>query len=552
MAGKKSELEKLRISYKPKLPEMLKKGIEHVDIKEEGATTAVADTDEIKKHFPNIFGKPLLHFKEGAGPDKHPLKVGVVLSGGQAPGGHNVIIGIFDYIREMHPDSQLLGFLGGPKGIFTNNVRELTKEIIDDFRNTGGFDMIYSGRDKIKTRDDLQACKEVASQLELDAIVVIGGDDSNTNAAVLAEYFVENGQDTKVIGVPKTIDGDMKSDIIEISFGFDTCTKVYSELIGNICRDASSARKYWHFVKLMGRSASHVTLECALQTHPNIALIGEEVDQKGKTLQQIVEYIAGVVKKRAEAGKNFGILLVPEGLIEFIPEIRKLIEELNAILAKHEEYFKTIDLFTDKQEFINQKLSSDSSHVFSTLPARIQRQLLLDRDSHGNVKVSQIETEKLLIEQVSELLAQWKAEGDYKGKFSTQSHFFGYEGRCSAPSNFDADYTYSLGATAAVLIAFGKTGYMAGVSNLTKTPDHWRAVGVPLTSLMNIEMRKGKPEPVIKKALVELDGKPFKTFDENREKWEIEEDYVFPGAIQYFGPPEAADACNLNILLERG
>lgn len=484
------------------------------------------------------------------------MNAGVVLSGGQAAGGHNVITGLFDGLREINPESRLYGFLGGPRGIFEGEYVELTGDNLDSYRNSGGFDLIGSGRDKIDTPEKLAACREICEKLKLDALIIIGGDDSNTNAAFLAEYFLQQGNtQTVVIGIPKTIDGDLRNEKIEISFGFDTACKLYSEVIGNICRDAKSARKYWHFIKLMGRSASHVTLECALQTHPNIAMIGEEVDEKNMTLAQIVEYMAGVVKKRGEAEKFFGVCLIPEGLIEFIPEIRNLIGELNKILAEHAAYFEEIQDFTDRQEYVNQKLSKDSSYVFSSLPARIQHQLLEDRDPHGNVKVSKIETEKLIIEQVREYLAELAAEGriDKKisKKFNTQSHFLGYEGRCCAPSNFDANYTYSLGRTAALLAAFRKTGYMVAVTNLIAPPTEWKAGAVPITSLMNVETRKGKEEPVIRKALVDTGGKPFQLFKQNREDWEISDDYLYPGAIQYFGPPEVSDTPTKTLILER-
>ena len=557
MVNEKSALDKERTKYMPKIPAILRKRIQGISLKKGKATTCVSNAREIRKHFPKTYGRPMLTFAGGRGPKlASPLKVGVVLSGGQAPGGHNVIIGLLDGIKDINPKSRLFGFNGGPKGIFKKDYRELTKKTIDPYRNSGGFDMIGSGRDKIDSPERLAECKATCEQLELDALVIIGGDDSNTNGAVLAEYFLEQGLKTVVTGVPKTIDGDLRNKEIEVSFGFDTACKFYSEVIGNICRDANSARKYWHFIKLMGRNASHVTLECALQTHANIALIGEEVDKKKMTLAQIVKYAAEVVKKRAMAGKFFGVCLVPEGLIEFIPEIRKLINELNKILVEHDEYFQSIKRFSDQQEFVNQKLSKDSSHVFSSLPARIQQQLLYDRDDHGNVQVSKIETEKLLIEQVSELIAEWAMEGkaDKKvsEKFKPQSHFLGYEGRCSFPSNFDANYTYALGRTAAILIAFGQTGYMAAVTNLTALPEKWRAGGVPLTSLMNMETRKGQKVPVIRKALVDINGKPFKLFKQNRKKWEMEDDYIFPGAIQYFGPSRICDVPTITLLLERG
>ena len=476
----------------------------------------------------------------------------MVLSGGQAPGGHNVITGLSDALHEAHPDARLIGFLGGPRGILEGDYRELTPEVLGPYRNTGGFDVIGGGRDKIETDDQLSASRATCEKLGLDGLVVIGGDDSNTNAAVLSEYFVEHGVGTVVTGVPKTIDGDMKGSGVETSFGFDTATKVYSELIGNICRDAASARKYWHFIKLMGRNASHVALECGLRTRANITLIGEEIEEMGATLEQVVETVALAVRRRAEAGRSYGVCIVPEGLIEFIPEIRVLIGELNTILHEDAKYFETIKLFSDKQEFVNRKLSRDSSYAFSCLPARIQQQLLLERDSHGNVQVSRIDTEAMLVEQVEERIDEWSAKGDFPGKFQVQGHFFGYEGRSAAPSDFDADYTYALGHLAATLIAFGKTGYICAVQNLADAPDRWTAAGVPLTSLMQMEVRKGRPTPVIGKALVRTDGRPFLLYRSERGKWEIEDHYVFPGAIQYFGPSKISGAPTMTLMLEHG
>lgn len=549
-----SALEKARLGYAPRIPEILRRGIGGLAVQEDATPAAASrDADTIRTQFPQTHGRPGIRFVEGSGPGAaKPLAVGVVLSGGQAPGGHNVITGLFDALKAFHADSRLLGFLGGPKGILTARHEELTKERVDAHRNTGGFDLIRSGRDKIETAEDLERCRETSARLGLDGLVIIGGDDSNTNAAVVAEHFLAKGLGTCVVGVPKTIDGDLKSDQVEASFGFDTATKVYSELIGNICRDSRSAAKYWHFVKLMGRNASHVTLECALQTQPNIALIGEEVESRRLTLRQIVDGIAEVVRARANAGKNYGVCLIPEGLIEFIPEMRVLISELNVILHENEEYFKSIQTFLDRQEFINKKLTKDSSYVFSYLPARIQLQLLLDRDSHGNVQVSRIETEGLILEQVKEELAEWKSKGEFGGKFEAQQHFLGYEGRCAPPSNFDADYTYALGQTAAALVAFGRTGTMASVRDLTAPRDRWRAGGVPLTSMMQIEMRKGKPKPVIAKALVRMDGAPFRRLDASREGWQVEDAYLYPGPIQYFGPEEVCGALTKTLVLERG
>jgi pyrophosphate--fructose-6-phosphate 1-phosphotransferase len=476
----------------------------------------------------------------------------VVLSGGQAPGGHNVITGLFDALRDADPGSRLHGFLGGPKGIFTGEQCELTEKIVERYRNTGGFDMIGSGRDKIETEAQLEASARVARELDLDGLVIIGGDDSNTNAAVLAEYFLTQGVPTAVLGVPKTIDGDLKGAEVEASFGFDTATKVYSELIGNICRDARSAGKYWHFIKLMGRSASHVTLECALETRPNIALIGEEVRTREATLAEVVDQVAEVVRRRAEAGKHFGVCLVPEGLIEFIPEVRLLIDELNAMLSAQASEFEALEDFVAERAFVEERLSTERAEVFAALPERIQRQLLLDRDAHGNVRVSQIDTELLLTEKVRRRLAKWRSEGRFSGRFQVQNHFFGYEGRCAAPSNFDADYTYSLGRLAATLIAFEQTGYLCSVRHLAATPERWQATAVPLTSLMQIETRKGRPTPVIGKALVRMDDGPFLSFASAREDWEMNDHYLFPGAIQYFGPEEVCARTTMTLLLEQG
>jgi pyrophosphate--fructose-6-phosphate 1-phosphotransferase len=548
-----SALEKARLGYVPQIPEILRRGIRGLAVAEVPPAAGSRDDETIRGHFPRTHGRPGLRFVEGSGPrEVKPLVVGVVLSGGQAPGGHNVITGLFDGLKAFHGESRLFGFLGGPKGIMTAKYEELTKERVDAYRNTGGFDMIRSGRDKIETAEDLERCCETAGKLALGGLVVIGGDDSNTNAAVVSEHFLSKGLDVSVVGVPKTIDGDLKSDEVEASFGFDTATKVYSELIGNICRDAKSAAKYWHFVKLMGRSASHVTLECALQTQPNIAIIGEEVEEKKMTIRQIVDGIAEVIRTRSNAGKNYGVCLVPEGLIEFIPEMRSLISELNVILHENEEYFKSLQTFLDRQEFINKKLSKDSSYVFSYLPARIQMQLLIDRDSHGNVQVSRIDTEQLLLEQVKEQLGEWKSKGEFKGKFEAQHHFLGYEGRCAPPSNFDADYTYALGQTAAALVAFRKTGYMSSVRNLTAPRPQWRSGGVALTSMMQIEMRKGKPKPVIAKALVRTEGAPFKRYEAIRDSMTVEDAYLYPGPIQYFGPEEVCGALTKTLVLERG
>jgi pyrophosphate--fructose-6-phosphate 1-phosphotransferase len=478
------------------------------------------------------------------------MNAGVILSGGQAPGGHNVIAGLYDGIKKLNPKNKVYGFLGGPSGLTDNKYVEFSDDFIDAYRNTGGFDIIGSGRTKLETEEQFEQVIANCRALNITALVVIGGDDSNTNACVLAEYLLKNEAGIAVIGCPKTIDGDLKNQWIEASFGFDTATKVYSELIGNILRDANSAKKYWHFIKLMGRSASHIALECALKTHPNYTIISEEVAAKKRTLREIVEEIATLVKKRAAASKNFGIVLVPEGLIEFIPEVKQLISELNELLAENASYFDTLT-DDDKLQFVNSHLSAASSQAFSSLPGSIQQQLLMDRDPHGNVQVSRIETEKLLIDMVGDLLREWKAKGSYTGKFSAQNHFFGYEGRCAAPSNYDADYCYSLGYTAASLVGCGKTGYISSVRNTTKSADQWIAGGIPLTMMMNLERRHGKDKPVIRKALVELDGKAFQTYAAARENWAVEDEFQYPGPIQYFGPTEVCDQTTITIQLEK-
>lgn len=548
MGNETSALQKARAAYQPKLPGALRAADIHVEL---GASTEPdTDRDKIKQLFPNTYGQPVARIVKGASTLKtSPMRVGVVLSGGQAPGGHNVIAGLFDALKAANPQNRLFGFLKGPGGIIRNKFRELTADSIAPYRNTGGFDMIMSGRDKIEKPEDLAACKKNVADLDLDGLVIIGGDDSNTNAAVLAEYLKAQGSKTVVIGVPKTIDGDMKNEQIETSFGFDTCAKTYSELIGNIARDATSAVKYWHFIRLMGRAASHVALECALQTHANITLISEEVAAKGTTLEEIVDYIAGVVMKRAAEGKNYGVALVPEGLVEFISDIKTMIDELSSILGAEDAYLRTLTEHADRAQFICNKLSPASAKVYGWLPQTIQ-EVLLRRDSHGNVPVSQVETERLLIDLVSERIAEAKAEGKTDAKFSPLSHFFGYEGRCAAPSNFDADYCYSLGYAAAQLIRGGLTGYTVNIRNTTLTSDQWVAGGVPVTMMLNMEIRKGKPTPVIKKALVNLDGKPFQTLATNREKWALEDCFVFPGPIQYFGPSEVCDQPAITLALE--
>lgn len=551
MSSKKiSALQKARASYLPKLPPALLNGAK-VIVKEGEPTTAVADQEKIHELFPKTYGSPMITFEKTEGDDHPPVNVGVILSGGQAPGGHNVIAGLFDGIKSLNPDSKLFGFLGGPSGLTDNKYMELTSDIIDAYRNTGGFDIIGSGRTKLETPKQFEQGKENCLALGISALVVIGGDDSNTNACLLAEYYKDNDIPINVIGCPKTIDGDLKNEYIETSFGFDTACRVYSELIGNIQRDANSAKKYWHFIKLMGRSASHITLECALQTQPNIAIISEEVAAKKQTLEHIVEMIAGVVMKRAANGDNFGIVLVPEGLVEFIPEFKQLISELNDLLARETVAFNKLQSRDEKLVFINHHLSKDSSYVFSSLPQDIQMQLTLDRDPHGNVQVSLIATERLLAEMVEYRLKEYMAEGKYKGKFKTQMHFLGYEGRCAAPSNFDADYCYSLGYSAAALIGAGKTGYMASVRNLTKSANEWISGGVPITMMMNIERRHGEDKPVIQKALVKHEAGPFLYFVKNRNEWSVETEYVYPGPIQYFGPSEVCDQVTRTLQLER-
>lgn len=550
-----SPLQKARAAYQPKLPAVLEEHGPFVTLQEGSATTAVADSAGIRSQFPDTFGLPVVTFAPGAQRDTEPLTVGVILSGGQAPGGHNVIAGLYDGLKDLNPENKLLGFLGGPKGLMKDKSRLLTGDIIDAYRNTGGFDMIQSGRDKIEKPEEFEATVATCEKHGVRALVVIGGDDSNTNACLLAQYMLDKGKPIQVVGCPKTIDGDLKNEQIEISFGFDTATKVYSELVGNIERDANSAQKYWHFIKLMGRSASHIALECALQTQPNWCIISEEVAARRQTLKQIVGELAGAIKARADKGMNFGVVLIPEGLIEFIPEMQTLIRELNELLSETSEskpYFDSLKRDDDKLQFVNQKLTAPSSQAFSSLPLTIQLQLLSDRDPHGNVQVSKIETEKLLIDLVGDVLREWKATGAYKGKFSSQAHFFGYEGRCAAPSNFDADYCYSLGYTAAALIGGGRTGYLSSVRNLCLPAREWEAGGVPLTMMMNMERRHGAAKPVIRKALVALDGKPFAAFAARRQAWAEGTEYVYPGPIQYFGPAAVCDAVTKTLMLERG
>ncbi len=542
-----SALQKERAGYQPKLPKALQGAVK---VQEGAPTQSVDNQEDIKKLFPNTYGMPLVEFVPADSANNAKINVGIILSGGQAPGGHNVISGLFDEVKKLNPENRLYGFLMGPGGLVNHNYIEITAENLQAYRNTGGFDMIGSGRTKLEKEEQFEKGLEILRKLDIKAVVIIGGDDSNTNACVLAEYYAAKQYGVQVIGCPKTIDGDLKNDQIETSFGFDTATKTYSELIGNIERDCNSARKYWHFIKLMGRSASHIALECALQTQPNICLVSEEIESKDQTLNDIVEYIAGVVAYRAEQGNNFGVVLIPEGLIEFIPAIGRLIQELNDLLAAHGADYLNLDKDAQRK-YILEHLSAENKATFETLPEGVARQLSLDRDPHGNVQVSLIETEKLISEMVAAKLDQWKKEGKYAGKFSPLHHFFGYEGRCAAPSNFDADYCYALGSSAAQLIANGKTGYMAIVKNTTAPADQWKAGGVPITMMMNMERRNGEMKPVIRKALVELDGAPFKTFAAQREKWAKETCYVYPGPIQYWGPSSVCDQTTKTLGLEQ-
>ena len=545
-----SPLQKARYEYSPKLPGMLKGGIAEISVKVGKETASVADQDKIKALFPNTYGKPEITFEKGSNtsPAKRQV-VGVILSGGQAPGGHNVISGLYDALKATDKNNVLLGFKGGPDGLLKNDYVEFDDEFINAYRNTGGFDIIGSGRTKLETKEQFAIVAENAKKNGLTAVVIIGGDDSNTNAATLAEYMAANNTGIQVIGCPKTIDGDLKNEDIEASFGFDTATKTYSELIGNIERDANSAKKYWHFIKVMGRSASHVALECALETQPNICLVGEEVAAKKMSLSQIASQIADSVEKRAANGNNFGVAIIPEGIVEFVPEFSKLIAEINELLAgaKTEE-FNALPDWDAKYAFIEKGLTKESMAVFAILPQLIQQQLFLERDPHGNVQVSLIESEKLL----SALVKDELTKRNYKGKFSALHHFFGYEGRCAFPSNFDADYCYSLGYNAFMLIQYGYTGYLSKVSNLSKPAEEWVAGGMPITKMMNMERRNGEDKPVIRKALVELDGKPFKYFESVREKWAVETAFTYPGAIQYYGPSEVCDLTTRTLALEKG
>ena len=548
-----SPLQKARYEYSPKLPGMLRNGIAEICVKEGAATASVADQDKIAALFPNTYGKPEITFEKGqntSAPKKQV--VGVILSGGQAPGGHNVISGLYDALKATNKDNVLLGFKGGPDGLLKNDYVEFDDAFIDAYRNTGGFDIIGSGRTKLETKEQFAIVAENAKKNGLTAVVIIGGDDSNTNAATLAEYMAAQNTGIQVIGCPKTIDGDLKNEDIEASFGFDTATKTYSELIGNIERDANSAKKYWHFVKVMGRSASHVALECALETQPNICLIGEEVAAKKMSLAEITNYIADSVEARGNNGDNFGVAIIPEGIVEFVPEFSKLIAEINELLAGSKtEEFNALPDWEAKYNFIKAGLTAESFSVFDILPQFVQQQLFLERDPHGNVQVSLIESEKLFSEMVKAELAKRKAAGTYKGKFGAQHHFFGYEGRCAFPSNFDADYCYSLGYNAFMLIQYGYTGYLSKVSNIAKPAEEWVAGGMPITKMMNMERRNGEDKPVIRKALVELDGKPFKYFEAHRDEWAVETAFTFPGAIQYYGPTEVCDLTTRTLALEK-
>ena len=549
-----SPLQKERLKYQPKLPGMLRHGIADICVKEGEPTASVADQDKIKALFPNTYGKKEITFQKGANTSV-PKKqvVGVILSGGQAPGGHNVISGLYDALKATDRENVLIGFKGGPSGLVDDDYVEFDDAFIDAYRNTGGFDIIGSGRTKIETPEQFEAAAKTAKKHGLTAVVIIGGDDSNTNAAVLAEYFAANHLGVQVIGCPKTIDGDLKNDDIECSFGFDTATKTYSELIGNIERDANSAKKYWHFVKVMGRSASHVALECALETQPNICLIGEEVAEKKLSLSQIADQIADSVEQRSKTEGNFGVVIIPEGIVEFVPEFGTLIREISEMLAGSKtEEFNALPDWDAKKEFIRKGLTEESYKVFAILPESIQKQLFLERDPHGNVQVSLIESEKLFAELVKNKLDERKKAGTYKGSFKTQFHFFGYEGRCAFPSNFDADYCYSLGYNAFMLIQYGYTGYLSKVSNLSRPAEEWVAGGMPITKMMNMERRNGEDKPVIRKALVDLNGKPFKYFEAHRAEWAAKTCYTYPGAIQYYGPADVCDLTTRTLALEKG
>ena len=549
-----SPLQKARYEYVPKLPGMLRHGIAEIAVKKGEATTSVADQEKIAELFPNTYGEPEVTFEKGQNTSAAKKQVvGVILSGGQAPGGHNVVSGLYDALKATNKENVLIGFKGGPSGLIEDNFIVFDDEYMDQYRNTGGFDIIGSGRTKLETEEQFQIATEVCKKHGITAIVIIGGDDSNTNACVLAEYMAAHKTGVQVIGCPKTIDGDLKNEDIEISFGFDTATKTYSELIGNIERDCNSAKKYWHFIKVMGRSASHVALECALECQPNICLISEEVKAKKQSLSEIADYIADAVEKRAANGNNFGVVVIPEGVVEFVPEFSALINEINELLAGSKaDAFNALESWAEKYAFIEKGLSKEAMEVFAILPQAIQQQLFLERDPHGNVQVSLIESEKLFAALVGDKMKARKAAGTYTGKYATQTHFFGYEGRCAFPSNFDADYCYSLGYNAFMLIQYGFNGYLSKVSNLSRPAEEWVAGGMPITKMMNIERRHGEDKPVIKKALVELDGKPFKYFEAHRDEWAVETSYIFPGAIQYYGPTEVCDLTTRTLALEQG
>ena len=549
-----SPLQKARLEYVPKLPGMLRNGIAEICVKEGEKTQSVADQEKIQALFPNTYGEREITFEKGTNTSVAKKQVvGVILSGGQAPGGHNVVCGLYDALKATNAENVLYGFKNGPSGLIEDDYLVFDDEYINQFRNTGGFDIIGSGRTKLETEEQFKVAAEVCKKHGITAIVIIGGDDSNTNAAVLAEYFAAHETGVQVIGCPKTIDGDLKNEDIECSFGFDTATKTYSELIGNIERDANSAKKYWHFIKVMGRSASHVALECALETQPNVCLISEEVAAKKMSLSSIADYIADSVNVRANNGMNFGVVIIPEGVVEFVPEFSALIKEINELLAGEKaEAFNALNSWKEKYAFIENGLSADAMNVFKILPENIQQQLFLERDPHGNVQVSLIESEKLFSALVKAKLDERKAAGTYKGKYSPLHHFFGYEGRCAFPSNFDADYCYSLGYNAFMLIQYGYNGYLSKVSNLSKPAEEWVAGGMPITKMMNMERRHGEDKPVIKKALVELEGKPFKYFEAHRDAWAKETAYTYPGAIQYYGPTEVCDLTTRTLALEKG
>ena len=546
---KKSALQVARAAYQPKLPKALQGPVKAV---EGSATQSVGNQEEIKALFPNTYGMPVIEFAAAESENGQAINVGIILSGGQAPGGHNVITGLYDGVKSLNKNSKLYGFLMGPGGLVDHKYVEFTDEFIDEYRNTGGFDIIGSGRTKLEKEAQFESGIQILRKLDIKALVIIGGDDSNTNACVLAEYYAAKNYGVQVIGCPKTIDGDLKNEQIETSFGFDTACKTYSELIGNIQRDCNSARKYWHFIKLMGRSASHIALECALETQPNVCLISEEIEHNEMSLDDVVTYVAKVVADRAAAGNNFGTVLIPEGLIEFIPAIGKLIKELNEVLTDpatgESREFESKDA---QVAFVKGNIAPENLAILESLPKDVERQLCLDRDPHGNVQVSLIETEKLLSAMVAAKLEAWKKEGKYNGKFAPQHHFFGYEGRCAAPSNYDADYCYSLGYNASRLISNGKTGYMSVIKNTTAPADQWIAGGVPITMMMNMERRNGAMKPVIRKALVRLDGAPFKYFAAHREEWAQNTCYVYPGPIQYWGPAEVCDQCTRTLELEQ-